>query len=321
MNDGSLDYKNYHLVDSLAFGTCEYPYRNLGRPSKLQFKQTTNVFEVMVDDKLCFTTDKVRNATSRTVIDRRAEGNKQVKLPKDYYFGITAASADTPDSFEINKFLLFTDPASPIQQQQHEQPHQHQQQQQPLGGQAQGNRPQDVPATQYTSSESQFGDIHDRLQSLSHLQESSSSEISRLRAGSVDRQQETLRSLRAVTDKLNDLEQKLNGIERSLQLFESKFAYMQNTMRDTHSNLVESLPRHMTDGWCFLSTCIVSVSARASNQVELLTLCSPHDERSSHGSPDCGVRHRTSRHGRCVPAVQTSDQAGPKEIPMNSRPP
>jgi len=59
MNDGSLDYKNYHSVDSLAFGHCDYSYRNLGRPSKLQIKQEAGVFEVTVDDKLCFTSDKV----------------------------------------------------------------------------------------------------------------------------------------------------------------------------------------------------------------------------------------------------------------------
>ena len=59
MNDGTLDYKNYHSVDSLAFGHCDYSYRNLGRPTKLQIKQEGNVFEIIVDNKLCFSTDKV----------------------------------------------------------------------------------------------------------------------------------------------------------------------------------------------------------------------------------------------------------------------
>lgn len=59
MNDGSLDYKNYHSVDSLAFGHCDYSYRNLGRPSKLQIRQEGNTFEVIIDDKLCISTDKV----------------------------------------------------------------------------------------------------------------------------------------------------------------------------------------------------------------------------------------------------------------------
>ena len=59
MNDGTLDYKNYHAVDSLAFGHCDYSYRNLGRPSKLQVKQEGGIFEVKVDEQLCFSTDKV----------------------------------------------------------------------------------------------------------------------------------------------------------------------------------------------------------------------------------------------------------------------
>ena len=59
MNDGSLDYKSYHSVDSLAFGHCDYSYRNLGRTSKLQIKNNDHTFEVVIDDKLCFSTDKV----------------------------------------------------------------------------------------------------------------------------------------------------------------------------------------------------------------------------------------------------------------------
>lgn len=59
MNDGSLDYKNYHSVDSLAFGHCDYSYRNLGRPSKLQIRQEGSTFEVIIDSKLCMSTDKV----------------------------------------------------------------------------------------------------------------------------------------------------------------------------------------------------------------------------------------------------------------------
>jgi mannose-binding lectin 1 len=61
-----MDYKSHHGVDGLAFGHCDYPYRNLGRPSKLQIKQTAGKFEVNVDGKPCFQSDKVgctRNTT------------------------------------------------------------------------------------------------------------------------------------------------------------------------------------------------------------------------------------------------------------------
>jgi mannose-binding lectin 1 len=61
LNDGTTDYKSHTNVDSLAFGHCDYSYRNLGRPSIVQIKQTSSNFEVSVDNKLCFQTDKVSN--------------------------------------------------------------------------------------------------------------------------------------------------------------------------------------------------------------------------------------------------------------------
>jgi mannose-binding lectin 1 len=59
LNDGNTDFKSHHGVDGLAFAHCDYPYRNLGRPSKLQLKQTSNGFEVVVDGNECFRSDKV----------------------------------------------------------------------------------------------------------------------------------------------------------------------------------------------------------------------------------------------------------------------
>lgn len=59
MNDESIDYKNHHSVDSLAFSHCNYAYRNLGRPSSIQIKQGPNSFEVIVDHRQCFFSDKV----------------------------------------------------------------------------------------------------------------------------------------------------------------------------------------------------------------------------------------------------------------------
>lgn len=59
LNDGSTDYRHHHAVDSLAFGHCDYPYRNLGRLSQIQVKQEVNYFEVSVDGKRCLSSDKV----------------------------------------------------------------------------------------------------------------------------------------------------------------------------------------------------------------------------------------------------------------------
>ena len=65
LNDGSTDYRHHHAVDSLAFGHCDYSYRNLGRPSTIQIKQEANNFQVSVDGKQCLTSDKV-SADSRS---------------------------------------------------------------------------------------------------------------------------------------------------------------------------------------------------------------------------------------------------------------
>ena len=92
LNDGNTEYKSHSNVDSLAYGHCDYSYRNLGRPSRIRLKSTTSGIEVLVDDKPCF-------LTSSAV------------LPSDYTFGVTGASADPPDSFEVFKFAV--SPATP----------------------------------------------------------------------------------------------------------------------------------------------------------------------------------------------------------------
>jgi len=87
LNGGSVEYRSHPNVDLLAFGHCDYAYRNLGRPSELSVKSTTGGLEVLIDDRLCFRSDKIT-------------------LPVDHYFGITAASTDPPDWFEVFKCLL-----------------------------------------------------------------------------------------------------------------------------------------------------------------------------------------------------------------------
>lgn len=60
LNDGSIDFKAHHDLDQMAFGQCDYAYRNLGRFSVLKLQQANGKFEVTVDGNPCFSTDKVR---------------------------------------------------------------------------------------------------------------------------------------------------------------------------------------------------------------------------------------------------------------------
>ena len=59
LNDGSVDFKSHHNIDSLAFGHCEHSFRNLGRMTRLQVKADAQGLEVKVDDKGCFKTGLV----------------------------------------------------------------------------------------------------------------------------------------------------------------------------------------------------------------------------------------------------------------------
>ncbi|TQS37611.1 hypothetical protein Golomagni_01909 [Golovinomyces magnicellulatus] len=90
LNDGSVIYKSHHNVDSLVFGHCKYSYRNLGRPSQISISHTIGGLRVMVDGKACFSSDKI-------------------KLPPGYSLGITAVSAQIPDSIELFKVITTVD--------------------------------------------------------------------------------------------------------------------------------------------------------------------------------------------------------------------
>lgn len=222
MNDGTLDYKNYHSVDSLAFGHCDYSYRNLGRPTKLQIKQEGNTFEIIVDNKLCFSTDKV-------------------KMPPDYYFGLTAASAETADSFEVYKFNLFTSRSITREEPRRAQP--------PPVGQPdnRGNAP--PPETQAPStapSDAQFNDLQSRLQTMAQSIDSLFQEVKQLAEKSEGRHLELSRNVIAA-ERLSSMDQRLQGIEKTVRDYQGQFSSLQSTLKDSHSSLVEGLPKHMSD--------------------------------------------------------------------------
>lgn len=70
LNDGTTDYKSHGSVDSLAFGHCDYSYRNLGRPSVVRLRHTNSIFEVTVDEKPCFSTNKVSKLPMLSVMSK-----------------------------------------------------------------------------------------------------------------------------------------------------------------------------------------------------------------------------------------------------------
>ncbi|KFZ13599.1 hypothetical protein V501_03630, partial [Pseudogymnoascus sp. VKM F-4519 (FW-2642)] len=89
LNDGTKHYGQHLSVDGLAFGHAPYPYRNLGRPSSVKVIQDWHNFRVEIDGELAFQTSTVR-------------------IPAGYNIGVSAASADSPDSFEVFSLTVST---------------------------------------------------------------------------------------------------------------------------------------------------------------------------------------------------------------------
>ncbi|KAI0118609.1 legume-like lectin family protein [Nemania sp. FL0031] len=239
LNDGTTDFRSHHSVDSLAFGHCYYAYRNLGRPSQIKLRQTAQAFKVEVDNRLCFESD-------------------QITIPPGYQFGITAASADNPDSFEIFKLVVMTDnldaKAQPGQQQQQ------QQQQQQNDGQTQakaqtsygrGNQNNnnnnrnsgrsdddfddslpDTSADSITSSKAQFADLHNRLQSVNHHLSTIFRQAAGMNNMMEKRHEET-------SQMINDLRQSLSKLEKldKLEWITSEITKMQRDIQNIKTDL------------------------------------------------------------------------------------
>ncbi|MCJ1368927.1 hypothetical protein MMC20_000134 [Loxospora ochrophaea] len=232
LNDGSADYKNHHAVDSLAFGHCDYAYRNLGRPSQIQIKQEANGFEVKVDQRSCFSSDKI-------------------KLPSENHFGITAASADIPDSFEAYKFILTTSSSFA-----REEPRRDDSPPQPIIQQPSGGTVDDVSALSITSQDAQFADLHNRIQMMGHSVDNLFRELANFAGKSEERHREITQGYMS-GDKLNALDQRLQAMERSINTIQQKvdsrdyqqhFNKLHDTLRDSHSTLLERVPRSVNDG-------------------------------------------------------------------------
>ncbi|KAL8986057.1 MAG: hypothetical protein Q9205_000400 [Flavoplaca limonia] len=224
MNDGTTDYKSHHAVDSLAFGHCDFSYRNLGRPSRIQIRQLAEFFGVSVDGKQCFSSDKI-------------------KLPAGYYFGISAASADTPDSFEVYKFVTST--AAGVTR---ELPNRDPPSQPPPPASNPGS-PANDQSSRHTSSDAQFAvrftDLQNRLERLSQSLDNVFREVQQLASKSESRHQD-LSHKGMPNEQLSAMDKRIQSIESTLQSHTGQFSNIQSSLRDSHSTLNQGLTEHMT---------------------------------------------------------------------------
>lgn len=260
LNDGSLDYSMRNNVDNLAFGHCWFSYRNLGRPSQIKLRHNSQNFKVEVDGRLCFESDKIH-------------------IPTGYNFGLSAASAENPDSFEVFKVVVLSEddigavPNNKEQQQQQQQ-QQFQQQpgenQKPLGGTTHDENGQkrpymsfgrsgqaaipdpydnaipDVDANTITSSKAQFEDLHTRIQSINHHLSSIFRSVAQYGGIADQNHQEVsmmlgeMKGLLTKLDRFASVENKLENLEREMRSLRSEM-----TARLKESE--HSIKYHVTD--------------------------------------------------------------------------
>ena len=184
--------------------------------------------------------------------------NQKIQLPTNYYFGISAASAETPDSFEVYKFVLSTattitreeprrfDP--PPQQQ--EQPQMQQMQSPPTQNQ---NPPQQQSPATSSGDNTQFVYLQGRLSSLTSALESVTRDLSALSSKAEERHQEALRKtvtaeqINALDQKLSSIDNKLSGIKSELDARQNQFTKLQDSLRESHHSLLEGLPSSVGD--------------------------------------------------------------------------
>ena len=167
-------------------------------------------------------------------------------MPQYYNFGITAASAENPDSFELYKFLLFTSGSVTREEPRRAQT--------PYGEQPNinANTPPDTSAPSVDQT-AQFQDLHNRLQTLTHSIDSLYNEVRVLADRSEARHQELSRNVIS-PDRLDTIDIRLHGIETIVRGYQGQFSGLESSLKDTHSSLAENLPKHMGDRTCYTQT-------------------------------------------------------------------
>jgi mannose-binding lectin 1 len=151
-------------------------------------------------------------------------------------FGITAASAENPDSFEVFKFTLNIPETSSdgrFQRQQFGNPA------------AADNRPTFDPA----AIDTKFADIQGRLQAINSATDKALQEISALSSKSAEQHQEIVRNavtraqLVSLDQRIQRLEKMLEGIQKDLSAkdYQVHFNKLQEALRHSHSGILDSL--------------------------------------------------------------------------------
>ncbi|KAK7402636.1 hypothetical protein QQX98_011616 [Neonectria punicea] len=243
LNDGSTDYSSKQRVEEMAFGHCAYNYRNLGRPSQVKLRQSASSFRVEIDGQLCFETTKF-------------------SIPSGYQFGITAATPDTPDSFEVFKLVVMSENTETNS---NNNARQQQQQQSPNKNPPSGNNARNDPYSDgeladedpdvFQTSKTQFQDLHNRLQSTNHQlsalhrvasrhqqqDEKRHEELSQL-IGQLRADMRKIDEIGELQGRITDLDKEIQGLRRELtRKFQASERTVKAVLSDHHSSLSEAV--------------------------------------------------------------------------------
>ncbi|RDW65243.1 hypothetical protein BP5796_09935 [Coleophoma crateriformis] len=216
LNDGTHDYKSHHSVDSLAFGHCKFAFRNLGRSSRVHLRHGATSFRVEVDGNLCFESSKIQ-------------------LPMGYNFGISAASAQNPDSFEVFELVVATETHKPEHDSQHvihDTPKENTPPPVAQSNPGAYNDPPEIPASEIPV-DVQFADLHNRLQAMMK-------HIVRSQADAHDFQEMQTHKITELSNQVALLSKAIEKFDY-LQGMEKKIDHISYDVKQTKSDLHDTL--------------------------------------------------------------------------------
>jgi mannose-binding lectin 1 len=203
----------------------------------VKLKHTNSIFEVMVDDKVCFSTD-------------------HVALPAGNTFGITAATPETPDSFEVFKFVLQSAAGQGIPAQQM---NSQQQQQQQILNQNSGNAAAQQAQANLAADPgmaSGFADLSGRLQLTNKATQNILQDL-RTQSQKSDSRHAELQQTLVTKGELAAMDARLQRIEAAIQYLQrdlpgkdirESFNQLEKTLRSSHLSLSENLQGHVFNG-------------------------------------------------------------------------
>lgn len=250
----------------------------------------------------------------------------QIKLPSGYYFGITAASAETPDSFEVDKFTVSTTSSFTSEeisrtpkavQRENEQQLQELREQSNTGSQR-GAKEQNAAAAS-NSINMQFDEYNSRLQAVTHQVDNVFSELQSLGKKLEERHVE-MAGKAMPTIPYEQIDRRLQAIEQTVQRIQQEvesrdykehLTSLQATLKDTQSSLTDSLPETLSKSW----------SPFVAHPVDLgLTLASSrYNVDPKDGSAHFHLHRLSATPGSALRSVQASESKSGEEIPLERR--